>query len=79
MGATTVASNISKYNKESGKDQDGQTITAYTAKTATQCADLCEGNVTCRGFVQYPASGQCWTIKGAPNKYSKNGSDLYTK
>ena len=73
------------YNlKYSGKDQDGQTINTSSQSNLQNCQNECNKNSNCNAVIYYdkPRSGDnvnCFTIKGAPSPYSKQGSNIYVK
>lgn len=64
------------YTTVSGKDQDGQTIKQYT-NNQSKCKSDCDSNGSCQGMITNGSN--CWTIKGFPSPYSKDGSTTYKK
>ena len=67
---------FTRYTKQVGKDQDGQTINKYVNKHK-ECEAACASNTKCQGLVVNGST--CWTIKGFPKQYNKSSSVTYRK
>ena len=71
---------FTKYSKEVGRDQDGQSIRKYENNTQKDCATDCINDPNCNGVVLYNDSqSTCWTVKGFPSTYSNSVSTIYRK
>lgn len=82
---SSCPSNQNNYTYDENKDQDGQTITTHTGKTRKECEQICNDTSDCKGIISYTKSGDsfsrgnCYTVKGFPSTYTKNGSVVGTR
>jgi hypothetical protein len=67
---TTTYTTVNNY------DQNGQTIKQYTNNQG-KCQSDCNSGKNCVGMVTNHSN--CWTVKGFPKPYYKNGSKTYKK
>jgi hypothetical protein len=68
------------YEYKNNTDQDGQTITKSALKTRKECEALCNDISECQGIASYTngndpnSRGDCFTLKGLPSTYARQGS-----